>query len=1597
MACPEAFQNDLAGRILQHVSGVLQILPSLIEVERSFIQLGGHSLLAFTLSKACLKDNIQLSVKSILQSSSISNLFHEAEQRQFQSEADRTPHVETSQILKRNQCASSPILQEPQRHQKKRRIQSTPQEVWNDGSLLVSEVYSDLTRMQTLFLCGSVACPGNNIISFHETYRTSDLPTVREAWQKLIESEPLFRSQLRLIGGKGYLVQCSKKKSHWNEHIAVSRQNYIDLIEAEPKSVLWGTTFDVITFQGDGSLSLSTVIWRCNHGLIDGYSAKLIYGKFRALVSGHEGFKTISMAEKLPEIVRYEHMSSDANKLPKGKRHFKTRHHQGQLTLPAKVSVEKVVTKRLSCISLRVPTSEVLSRASDAGVSVASIYHAAWALTLTSFMNTDHVQFGVVLSDRDIEVPGVENTIGTLIKMQALGVSLDVKARVDEFLRGVYSSLTELSGICSGALDDGLHRELDTILSMQFSMTPDPLEKTCLPVSPPRMEMIGEIPLSVCIWPDGDVKLDFHTARFAESDVQSIASYFSHSLHLLCSNRTMMNDVVRDIMPAQMAERSLQLSHALANETNPGSISDDLVTRFERIVRDYGWATAVEKGNQSLSYHELDQRATHLASHLADTVVSEDVVSVSADRSIHWITAIIAVLKASATYSPLDPKLPMAIKKSMLEAADVKVLLVGSNNEKEPIPTENCKVLSTQELLQTPLSAAVRTQHRASAEPAINAYVCFTSGSSGKPKGVVCTHEGLLAFHSSEETRMYSAPGVRVAQTMSPAFDGSIHEIFSTLGWGGTLVLPASEEPFSNLHSVHSAVITPSIAKALDPQDYPLLRTLSVVGEPLPQDVSDIWSANKTVFNMYGPTEGTCGATTQRMTPGEKVKIGPPNSTTRLYILDRHGNHCPPNVPGEIHLAGIQVARGYIGRPEETARRFLVDPFVGHNKQRMYRTGDRGSVNERGEVTYIGREDRLIKLRGFRLDLNDLETRIVKGVPDITAAAITRDGGNLVAMVQPASLDPVEVRKGIEQVLPPYAIPEPVTVVDKFPKTSIGKIDYTAIAQKSSSAKTAGLPDLPQLSPNEHTISSIWKNILNIDTDKHISLNSDFRFLGGHSLLQLVLVERLRETFHVNISFKKLIQDQTLGAISQLVELHLREHPTPLNTVQMAGDHQPLGYSSLSPLDHDWWCKYQYDPSATASFTVAYAASFDKAIIDADRLAAAWDAVIARHDLLRCRHVQDANGSLNRVYVCAGRSIRVDHIDMRAEVNKPFNLSHDAPVRVLVAPDAMLFCASHIICDYTALSIILSELVTAYAGEKLPTVTATFADTLAWSNPTAPSALEFWRNTFTTRPPPLFPSRTSYTGTSAVFALPSHTYRAMQTLCDNAGLTLQQLALAAVALVLTLDRESTDVILGAPFLNRTAQDTAIVGNFVTALPIRLTFPPAVLAPEHDRTNASFLKEVQASCQDSLAHAVSYDRIVAALPYADAIPNDALLEVMVTMHDERRARKLSQVGLPSARSLAVWGEGSKFKLMCEFCAIGQDTLTLRVEWDESIVGTVHHIQGQVGLMQSALEGLTEGLDYDKIRKRLRQVRDSLGDGIRIEDWECFGKPLDVGKD
>jgi gliotoxin/aspirochlorine biosynthesis peptide synthetase len=1583
-------------QVMRHIAHVLDMPVDDLCLESSFVNQGGQSLLAIKLATLCRSSGIEVSLGTILLAKSLEEIVNLATTTTSDTIFDFENIEPTTESY-----ISTPYTTDTEDDTVLKDFDTRETSVDDSTSqIFINDDVKDaaLTEMQLSFVHSFMKKPGSNVISFYEIYQTAKVPLVKAAWMAIIKTEPVFRLSFD-SANTGRFFEQSEATFTWRETVVNTRDEYEKALAEDVFPNNMEVSFDFITLATE---NISAVVWRVHHAFIDGTSAQLVYNKMRRILGGETTIAGTPFQQVVRKLHNYQRATETSRKnfwAEEVAKHPQPAYSLGLGSAPTEGPDD------MGSITITVPVETIITKARKLGVSIPSWYQAAWALVLSLYTDSDTVSFGTVLSGRNLPISGVEDTVGPLINTLPFNVKLDQETTAAEYLEQILKHSVQLSEFQCSIPDDGFTRQFTTALAMEFEMEPAK-DETVQPIGQSWFKTLPDMPMSVYMTYNGTIRLCFHQQKYLEADIQILADYFRNAIMALDSFTDTIGSIMASITDSGCGETVMRLGNCFSEKTSPAFITEDLVTLFERSARENPSAIAVEKSDKSLTYAEFDKLTSLLGDQFRRKcgVAPGDVICVHADRSINWIIAIFAILKAGAVYSAQDAALPAHIRNTNFQTAGAKLFMTTATSQKHIKPESCDQCFSVEELLSSGIHES-GLPHRAAARPGDNAYLCFTSGSTGKPKGVMCHHAGLVAFQITPEVRFFARPGQRISQLMSPAFDGSIHEIFSALCYGSTLVLSGDDgDPFAHLKKVHAAIMTPSIAKILDPAAYTNLATVYLVGEPVPQYVSDTWSRdpNRRLYNMYGPTEATCGATIQKLRPGRKVTIGAPNATTRVYVLDRHQRLLPHGVVGEIYLAGVQVARGYIQRPELTAERFLADSVCPDKGERMYRTGDRGFFNAEGEVECLGRNDRQIKLRGFRLDLNDLEIRVAQAVEGVTAVAICPRDDYLVCMLQPATLDAAAAKARASEVLPVNAVPRYILPVDKFPMTPAGKVDYKEIAEKCGNIRfvqSSATKKRKRLSSLEVSLAQVWREVLGLQECVDIHASSNFISLGGHSVMQLKLSSTLTKLHGIRNLLPLIIQQPILSDMAAQIE-KLKPKPGTAESVERL---VPLGSSEPSPIEHDWWLKYRLNVKGTSSFNVTYACAIDAEQVNTERLVEAWNFVLARHSIFRSRFIPSSETKFGIRRVLSSsvpQVVRVaagQKLGLWLEANRPFRLDQDEDlIRVVVSRNRMMLVVSHILADLTTLETILRELALTYHGKDLAPIKKAYEHTVQWSHAATTAQMEWWKTNLHNFKADygivesLRTQRISYGGRSRFARLGSGLARRLVQYTGKNQATLHQLGLASVAMAMQLHRDDTDIVLGAPYLNREAADMETVGLFLEPLPIRIKYT----AKDEGR---AFMTAVQQASQNAVSNAIPWHQILeatGATSETEKYPNHPLLDVMVTFHDHRKSEQKIGKLIKGLEPLMTHTKGSKFLLLLEFCAVEDDVMLLRMEYDTECISKLQIMRVQQ-LVIEALTMLVDGKSYSHVKKTLRRLplpTESSDSGFQ-ETNLFFGRRLD----
>jgi iturin family lipopeptide synthetase A len=572
-------------------------------------------------------------------------------------------------------------------------------------------------------------------------------------------------------------------------------------------------------------------------------------------------------------------------------------------------------------------------------------------------------------------------------------------------------------------------------------------------------------------------------------------------------------------------------------------------------------ATAVVFEGERLSYDELNRNANRLAHHLRAAGVGPDArVGVLMERSAEMVVALLGVLKAGAAYVPLDPEYPADRLDFMLKDAGVSVLLTHQRLD-EKLPAHGARVVRL-DADREAAEALEDSNPAPSATPDNLAYVIYTSGSTGTPKGVMIQHRAILNRLLWMQDKYPLTAEDRVLQKTTFSFDASVWEFFVPLLAGAQVVLarPGGQQDSAYLveavrrHGITVLQLVPTMLRVVleeeDFKDCTSLRRVYCGGEAFPAELQRRFFALHTaeLHNLYGPTETSIDAAhweCERDGKRPVVPIGRPIANTRLYVLDARMNPSPPGVPGELYVGGAGVARGYLNRPGLTAERFVPDPFSEEPGARLYRTGDLVRYGQGGALEYLGRVDHQVKLRGFRVELGEIESALRRH-PSVAEAVVTasrqdgRDDARLVAYVVPsegggaeeAEALTAELRGHLRQALPEYMVPAAFVTLGEMPLTPNGKLDRKALPPPESESSGQRNDYVAPRNEVEAKVAEIWAELFGVE---RVGIHDQFLELGGHSLLAIQLISRLRAAFQTKVTLRGLFESPTVAQLAEVI------------------------------------------------------------------------------------------------------------------------------------------------------------------------------------------------------------------------------------------------------------------------------------------------------------------------------------------------------------------------------------------------------------------------------------------------------------------------------
>ncbi|MFC4047500.1 amino acid adenylation domain-containing protein, partial [Dactylosporangium siamense] len=1025
-----------------------------------------------------------------------------------------------------------------------------------------------------------------------------------------------------------------------------------------------------------------------------------------------------------------------------------------------------------------------------------------------------------------------------------------------------------------------------------------------------RGTALFDLTLSLVELADGGLagRLEFSTDIFEAAGVERLAAHLVNLLEAMA--------VGADRRLSELPVASPDEQDRLVRDWGTGRPVVPAETTMHELIAERAATTpdavAVRAGGAELTYGELDARAGRLAGRLrAAGVTAESVVGVCLGRGVDLVVAVLAAWRAGGAFLPLDPAYP--VERLDFMADDSGAVLVLADEHTAAVADWAVPVLRVDE----PHPATDGQPVAARVAAGSLACVIYTSGSTGRPKGVAVTHASLggvlagwRAVHFGPDDRH------RWLSVASASFDVFIGDLVRALCSGGTLVLGdvglqvSTERWAAVLRDEHIGALecAPRYADELvehvrrTGQALPGLRLLIVTTDvwrlPAAARARQVLGPDVRVLTGYGVSEATIDSTSgdpADVSGTGPVPIGRPLPGARVTVLDRWLRPVPVGVAGELYIGGAAVARGYVRRPELTAQRFVADPFTSDGS-RLYRTGDRVRWGAHGQLEFLGRLDRQVKVRGFRIEPGEVEAALTAH-EGVAGAVVAADGAQqrLVAYVVPADVEagapPVTVlRQFLAQRLPAFLVPAVFVSLPRLPLTPNGKVDLAALPDPDGQRIRLGEAYVAPATPVEEILAGIWAHVLGA---ARVGAHDDFFALGGHSLLATQVVSRVRTALGVDLPLAALFDRPTVAGLAAAVT------DADAGAGALTGSIVPVGRDRRLPLSSGqqrlWFLDQLQPGSAEYNVPLPIPLPGD---LDPARLRVALTALVARHEVLRTRLVADADGVPYQV-IDPPTEVDLPVVDVRGaalerslleERMAPFDLANGPLLRARVyrlGPGEQLLwlCVHHVVCDEGSATILRRELLALYAGEVLPPLAVQYADYAAWhrqwlTGDVLERQLAFWRGELagapllelpTDRPRPAVRSTD---GALLRFAVPGATADRLRELSRRCGTTMFMTLFGAFTVLLGRYSGQDDVVVGSPIAGRNRVETEdLVGFFVNMLVLRTDL-------SGDPTFEEVLERVRANALAAYSHQdVPFEQLVDELGTDRDLSRTPLFQVL----------------------------------------------------------------------------------------------------------------------
>jgi amino acid adenylation domain-containing protein len=997
------------------------------------------------------------------------------------------------------------------------------------------------------------------------------------------------------------------------------------------------------------------------------------------------------------------------------------------------------------------------------------------------------------------------------------------------------------------------------------------------------------------------ITIEYCTRLFRKETIQRFANCFKTIISAIVKN----SQIKISGMEIISRNEKQQVLFEFNNTSSAYSRNKSIIQLFEQQVEKTPQKLAVVFQGESITYKELNERSAQLAAYLCcKGLQAEQVVGIMVDYSLEMIVGILAVLKAGGVYLPINVDYPQTRKKYMLKDSNVRLLLTDdrhkyrSNEVKEIISLNDpASYISTNEG-EIKITCIPRFDRLA--------YVMYTSGSTGAPKGVMVEHRSVVRLVNHTNYIEFKQ-GDRILQTGALEFDASTFEIWGALLNGLTLFLVEKERLVTPLYlkdavtryCITTLWMTSPLFNRMQQMDIEIfsgLRNLLVGGDVLsPMHINGLRQRfpGLNVINGYGPTENTTFSTTFLIEKEYKVNIpiGKPIANSTVYILDKYNHPQPINVAGELYVGGDGAARGYLNRPELTAEKFRILNKIGYYRSYwsyksyiIYKTGDLARWLADGNIEFLGRIDSQVKIRGYRVEPGEIENQLmihdaVKELVVIDREDETGDKYLCAYIVGNNELDFPGLREFLSGRLPDYMTPSHFVEMEKLPLMPTGKIDRRALPLPEIEVGKGYVAPGDEV---EKKLTALWSAVLGVDPEI-IGIETDFFQLGGHSLKATTLTARIHKEFAVRVPLMEIFKTPTIRGLAGYIRGALKEKYAPVKGVEKRE------YYVLSSTQQRLYFLQQMDLKSTVYNMPQVVPLGDRIGLQRGRLEKVFRQLIQRHESLRTSFVTIYAQPVQRVH--KGINFQVEYYDYGdrrhiplEEFVRPFDLSCAPLLRASLIgleknKGLLVVDMHHIISDGVSMEILVEEFMALYQGERLLKLWIQYKDYAQWQNNETRNKRyknheEYWLKEFADEVPGLNlpldyerPAKQSFEGSIVEFEIGEEKTTGLKSLALVHGATLYMVLLSIFNILLSKLSGQEDIVVGTPVAGRGHADLQkVIGMFVNTLALR-NFPAG------NRAFSGFLYHVKERTLNAFEHQ--------DYPFAD------LVEKLARKRDETR--------------------------------------------------------------------------------------------------------------